>query len=129
MPPRLKALRLKHWLLLAAFVVAAVGSAVFATRFVAQTVYWSMHREEPIEGWMPLRYVAHSHGVEPSLLFDALDLPPDRWDRRPIRDIAAAQGVPIADVRAKLEGAIAEARLAGETPPAGQPQPPPEQPR
>lgn len=103
--------------------MAALGSAVFATRFVAQTIYWSAHREEPIESWMPLRYVAHSHGVEPSLLFEALDLPPDRWDRRPIGDIAEAEGVSIAEVRAKLEAAIADARRAGASPPA------PEQPR
>jgi hypothetical protein len=124
MSPRLKALRLKHWLLLAAFVVAALGSAVFATRFVAQTIYWSMHREEPIESWMPLRYVAHSHGVEPSLLFDALDLPRDRWDRRPIGDIAKAQGVPFVEVKAKIEAAIADARRTDDAP-----SPAPEQPR
>ena len=124
MPPRLKALRLRHWLLLAAFVAAVLGSAVFATRFVAQTIYWSTHREEPIEGWMPLRYVAHSHGVEPSVLFDALDLPPDRWDRRPIGDIAEAQGVPVAEVTAKLEAAIADARRADGAQPSI-----PEQPR
>jgi hypothetical protein len=112
MTPRLKALKLRHWLLIAAFVIAALGSAVFATRFVLQTIYWSMHREEPIESWMPLHYVAHSHRVEPSLLFEALDLPPDRWDRRPIRDIAAAQGVPVSDVKARIEAAIADARRA-----------------
>jgi hypothetical protein len=119
MPPRLKALRLKHWLLLAAFVVAVLGSAVFATRFVVQAIYWSTHREEPIESWMPLHYVAHSHRVEPSLLFEALDLPPDRWDRRPIGDIAAAQGVPVAEVRARIEAAIADARRADDTPSDG----------
>ncbi len=129
MPPRLNALRLKHWLLIAAFVAAVLGSAVFATRFVAQTIYWSMHREEPIEGWMPLRYVAHSHGVEPSLLFEALDLPPDPWDRRPIGDIAEAQGVPVAEVRAKLEAAIAAARRADEPPTESMRPPAPEQPR
>jgi len=125
----LRGLRFRHWLLLAAFVVAALGSAVFATRFVVQTIYWSMHREEPIEGWMPLRYVAHSHGVEPSLLFDALDLPPDRWDRRPIGDIAKAKGLPVAELRVKLEAAIADARRIDDTPPENQPTPAPEQTR
>jgi hypothetical protein len=125
----LRGLRFRHWLLLAAFVVAALGSAVFATRFVVQTIYWSMHREEPIEGWMPLRYVAHSHGVEPSLLFDALDLPPDRWDRRPIGDIAKAKGLPVAELRVKLEAAIADARRIDDAPPETLPTPAREQPR
>jgi len=119
---QLKALRLRHWLLLAAFALAMLGSAVFATRFVAQTIYWSAHREEPIESWMPLRYVAHSHGVEPSLLFEALDLPPDRWDRRPIGDIAEAEGVPLSEVKAKLEAAIADARRADAVSPPSQEQ-------
>jgi hypothetical protein len=109
---RLRALRFRQWLLLVAFVVAALGSAVFATRFVVQTIYWSTHREEPIERWMPVGYVAHSHGVQPSLLFEVLELPAGQWDRRPIGEIAAKKGVPFDEIKAELEAAIADARRA-----------------
>lgn len=111
-----KWLGFRRGLLLAAFLLAALGSLFFATRFVVQTVYWATHREEPIESWMPVGYVAHSYGVQPSLLFEALDLPAGQWDRRPIGEIAAAKGVSVADVRAALEAAIAEARSEDRAP-------------
>ncbi len=116
---RLKALPARQWLLLAVFLLAALGSVFFATRFVVKTIYWSAHREEPIESWMPIRYIAHSHDVEAAILFEALDLPPGHEDRQPIGEIAEREGLTVTEVKARLDAAIAAARLEAATQPAG----------
>lgn len=121
---RLSAFRRRHWILLALFLAAAAASGVFATRLVVQTLYWSSHRDEPIAGWMTLGYVAHSHRVPPWVLRQALDLPPDLPDRRPLGEIATARGVPLDALRLRLEHAIAAARPPNPPPPA---RPPPEE--
>lgn len=102
--------RQPRWVLFAlviAFAAALGAAGFFAVRFVVHATYWSAHRLEPIEDWMWIGYVAHSHGVPPQLLQEAIGLPVGQPDRRPLADIARAQNRTFADLRADLERALA----------------------
>ncbi|WP_172746768.1 hypothetical protein [Neorhizobium sp. T25_13] len=102
--------------LLSAFLLAATVSGVLAVRLVVRTIYWSAHQNEPIEGWMPLGYVAHSYGVSPVVLQTALGLPIGIRDRRPLSEVAAEQGKSFEEARKALEAAIAaDRKQASET--------------
>ena len=109
--------------LLAAFVLTAGISSFLAVRLAVRTIYWSSHQDEPIEEWMPLGYVAHSHGVSPILLQTALGLAVGVRDRSPLGEIARKQGKSFEEVRRTLEEAIAAKRNQDIEPdrnPAGQ---------
>ena len=114
-----------QWLLTAVLLVAMVAAGLFAFRTVRSALYWSQHRNDPIERWMTVNYVARSYDVPPDALWDALGLPParppSREARRPLGEIATARGQSFEQVRATLEQAIARARAAG---PALRPPPP-----
>ncbi len=112
-----------QWLLTGVLVVALVLGAMFAIRTVRYAVYWSQHRDDPIERWMTVDFVAHSYSVPPDLLRSALGLPlPStgvRPDRRPLGKIAESSGRSFEELRAILEEAIArerESRARGEPP-------------
>lgn len=78
--------------LYAAFAFALAFTGYHVVRAVANAVYWHQHRDEPIEGWMTVGYVAHSYRVPPHVLQMALGLPPAPPDRRPLDHVAADQG-------------------------------------
>lgn len=122
----LSALRFRHWLLLVLFVTAAGASGFFASKLIVHTLYWSSpERQEPIEGWMTLGYVAHAHEVPAWVLYQALDLPTGVPDRRPLGEIADSRGLPLDALRLRLEHAIAAARPPNPPP---EPRPPREDP-
>ncbi len=105
-----------QWLLTAVLLVAVVAAGLFGFRTVRSALYWSQHRDDPIERWMSVGYVARSYDVPPGALWDALGLPParppSREARRPLSEIATARGQSFEQVRATLEQAIARARAA-----------------
>lgn len=41
-------------LLALAFLLALGFTGVYVVRTVADAIYWNEHRDEPIEGWMPI---------------------------------------------------------------------------
>ncbi|MBB6469770.1 hypothetical protein HNQ96_005664 [Aminobacter lissarensis] len=102
--------RLANLILLAAFVTALVASGFFAVRLTVNTIYWSSHRDEPIEPWMTVGYVAHSYNLEPKALFGALDLPIGVSDRRTLGDIASAKGVSFEVLKSTVEASIRRSR-------------------
>ncbi|MRX31752.1 hypothetical protein IG197_27000 [Aminobacter sp. SR38] len=102
--------RLANLILLAAFVTALVASGFFAIRLTVHAVYWSSHRDEPIEPWMTVGYVAHSYNLEPKALFSALDLPTGVSDRRTLGDIASAKGVSFEALKSTIEASIGRSR-------------------
>ena len=110
-----------QWLLAAVFLVALVAAGLFGARTVAYTLYWSQHRNQPIERWMPVTYVAHSYDVPAEVLWNALGLPPARPPfrdaRRPLSEIATAQGKTFEQVKATLQAAIEAARPTPSPPP------------
>lgn len=100
-----------QWLLAGVFLFALLATGLFAVRTTQRAIFWRLHQNEPIERWMTLRYVSHSYRVPPDVLYRALGLeesrPPARPDRRPLGEIATAQGKTFEAVKATLERAIA----------------------
>lgn len=115
-----KGFRWQQWAVLLAFVLVLgfIGLRTIHTYRAAS--YWRHHRDEPIHGWMRIGYVAHSYHVPPRVLYEALGLPTQPPDRRPLRVIAKAQHRSMDEVIALLREAIADARAS--RPP---PSPPP----
>jgi hypothetical protein len=102
----------EHRLLLAATVIALAVTLFFAVRLAVFALYWSAHRDEAIAGWMTPRYIAHSWGVPPAVIGEALGLEPgDRSGPPPtLEHIAAERGQPLAEVEAAVAAAIARHR-------------------
>jgi len=112
----------QQWLVVLAFVLVISFTGLFSVRTVRRALYWHHHEDEPIRSWMSLGYVAHSYGVPPWVLRQALGLPPkpNGPDRRPIREIAREQNRSVEEVIGVLQDAIVHAR-----PPYPPPGPPP----
>lgn len=89
-----------------ALVVTATG--LFAVRTVRRALYWRQHRAETIRPWMTVPYVAHSYRVPPQVLYQALAVPHPPHDRRPLKQIAQEQNVPVEQIIQTLERAIGE---------------------
>ncbi|MBW8318069.1 MAG: hypothetical protein K0M47_01450 [Rhizobium sp.] len=110
----------RHRLLLGAFLGATLIALYFASRFLLSVLYWSdpAHRNQPLEGWMTIGYVAHSYDVPRDRLVELLGLqPPDDPDRkaRPtLERIARDRGQPLETFENDIEVAIA--RLRAEEP-------------
>jgi len=105
----LKAFRWQHWFVAAALVLALGFTGLHAFRVVNSAIYWNNNRDEPIQGWMNIGFVAHSYHVPPPILYQAIGLPP-KPDKRPLRIIAKAQNRSLGAVRAILQNAIVHAR-------------------
>ena len=114
-----------QWLLTAVFVFALILATMFTARTVRSAIFWRLHHQEPIARWMTVNYVAHSYNVPPDVLWKALGLPeprpPVRPDRRPLGDIANAQGKTFEAVVATLQDAIANWHPEPPPPPGGPP--------
>ena len=103
----LKLLWRKHRLLLSAFLLALAVTIFFAVRMTVFWVYWSdpEHRNQPIQGWMTPRYIAHSWQVPPELVGSALGLEPGAG-RITVDEIARERNVPVEAVIAEIMEAI-----------------------
>jgi hypothetical protein len=99
-----------RWLLLG-FLAAAALAILFAIRVAISLEDWPEERDADIEGWMTPRYVALSWDVPPEIVAGALELTRDGRGRRvTLEEIAKERGVPIEDLVAALEAAIAAFR-------------------
>lgn len=98
----------RRWLWVGLLVAVAV-TLFFGMRAVRRFTHRPTN--EPIREWMNIPYVAHSYGVSPRELANALGLPENgRPDRRPIKEIAKDLGKSSDEVIALLQDAIAKAR-------------------
>ncbi|WP_366657245.1 hypothetical protein [Fodinicurvata sp. EGI_FJ10296] len=106
----------RHKLLLVSFLVSTAVVVFLAARLTVVTLYWSdpAHQEQTIEGWMPLRYVAHSWEVPPEILGDALDLERPVGRRRTIAQIAEEREATVQEIINTLDTAIATYRSDGD---------------
>lgn len=106
-------LRTRSFWLKLAFVGAAAVTVFFAVRLVAFSIFWAdpAHRDQTVEGWMTPGYVAHSWHVPHEVMVDALaiapspDGPPSK--RKTIEDLAKQRGIPVAQLIAQIDAAIA----------------------
>lgn len=102
----------EHRLVLLAFAAAVAVTLFFALRTAVFWIYWSdpARRDLAIEGWMTPGYVARSWRVEGAVIAEALGLGPGEAHGRTLGEIAAARGVPLAELEAAVAAAIAAAR-------------------
>ena len=96
-----------------AFLLACLATLFFAGRFVTFSIYWAQHRDMPVEPWMTVSYAARSWGIAPATLNDLLDLPaPEvKGHPQPLTEIARDRGIPVDDLLADVEAAIAALTL------------------
>lgn len=111
----MKAMWRRHPVLMAAFALALLLSLVFAGRIVWRGVYWAQHREVQVQGWMTVGYIGRSWGLPPREIDTAAGLPgPVAGRPLTLEQIAAARGVPVAEVIAAVQAAIVHLRADGQ---------------
>ena len=100
-----------------AFLVAVAGTFVFAFR-AGRQARWLRMENEPIRPWMSVPFVAHTHHVPPTLLFQAIGVAPrEPHDRRSIRHLAHDLHRPVPELMFELQRALD----AASQPPGGPP--------
>ena len=112
--------RHNRWLTLS-FLITLTLALVFIIRAGVFFVYWQQHQDEPIEGWMTVRYVAHSYRVDPRLVHTAIGLPHTGPDHRPLIKISRQDGEPLDEIAARILDAIRADRIARGLPEGGLP--------
>jgi hypothetical protein len=99
-----------------AFVLAIAGTFLFAYR-AGRRVRHIRAENEPIRAWMSVPFIAHSHHVPASVLFQAIGVHPQQpRDRRSVRHIAHDLKRPVPELIAQLQRAI---DAAAHQPPGG----------
>lgn len=99
----------EHRLAASAFVVALIVALFFAARLAYFMVYWSdpAHRNQPIEDWMTVGYVARSYDLPRDKLAEAIAVKPTPGQRRTLAEIARDRGVDTETLKTELRQAIA----------------------
>ena len=105
-----KRLWANHPRLLLAFVLASTLALFFAGRLIVSAVYWSNHRLEVVQPWMTVGYVGRSWRLDPREIDAVAGLPAPDGHPQTLEDIARQRGVPVADVVAQVEAAVAALR-------------------
>jgi hypothetical protein len=112
----------RHWtlVLVLGFCLAIAVTFFFGYR-AGRTARHSRWQDEPIQSWMSVPFVAHTHHTRAEVLFQAIHVPPNPRDHRPLREIARAERLPIAELIRELRSAIANANPPGSEgpPPSG----------
>lgn len=121
----MRSLYRKHPVAMGVLTLALALMVFFAMRLTFAAVYWSQHRHEAVEGWMTVRYVARSWEVDPRAILalsglDQTGLPPAQGKPVTLEELAASQGLPVAEVIARVEAAVAKL-AAGQTAGGGGP--------
>ncbi|MCB1366178.1 MAG: hypothetical protein KDK00_00305 [Rhodobacteraceae bacterium] len=114
MTRRLAYLWRHHRALLIAFTAALAITLFFALRAVVFFVYWSdpIHRDQPLEGWMTPRYIAHSHHLPLEAVAGMLAISPEQERRPTLEKLAKRRGVPVEVLINDLDTAIAAWKAA-----------------
>lgn len=109
----MKAALHRHPVLFAAFGLALALTLFFAGRFTWAAIYWSQHREMPVQGWMTIGYVGHSWGLDPRALDAAAGTPrPEPGHPLTLDEIARTRGVPVTQVIAEVTAAVQALKAA-----------------
>lgn len=95
-----------------AFALALLSTLFFGVNAAREAIYWAdpRHVEQPIAGWMSPGYVGMSWDVPRNVMRDALALGPDEPGRFPLQELADRRGVPLSEIIAQIETAIAAHR-------------------
>lgn len=109
----------RHPLLVSAFVLFTALALFFVGRLAYRVVYWSTHHDQPVAEWMTVGYIGHSWHLDPRAIDAAAGLPPPAGHPLTLGEIAQQRGVPVEQVIASVEAAIAklQAERHGNKPP------------
>lgn len=97
-----------HPRLVLAFSVALALTLFFIGNIVVQAVYWANHRDEVVQPWMTVGYVGKSWGLMPHRIDEVAGLPQPKDRPMTLIEIATQRGVPVSEVIAQVEAAIAQ---------------------
>jgi hypothetical protein len=97
----------RTWVVILGFVLSLALVVIFTVRVLRYVHH--PQTAEPIRPWMSIPYIAHSYHIPAQDLYQALGLPADRRDRRPIAMIARAQHRSVQSVIQTLYQAIVQA--------------------
>ncbi len=105
----------RHPLLVSAFVLFTLLALFFAGRFATRVAYWSTHQNQPVAEWMTVGYIAHSWHLDTRELETASGLPPPAGHPLTLGEIARERGVPVSEIIAAVEAAIARLQADKQT--------------
>jgi hypothetical protein len=94
-----------------ALILAIAGTFVFGYR-AGRHARYIRRQNEPVRAWMSVPFIAHTHHMDPEILFQAAGVPPQPHDRRSLRKIAREEKRPVDDVVRAVEKAIVSAHAA-----------------
>lgn len=97
----------RHPLAVSVLVLALLLALFFAGRFTLRAIHFAQHREEPVAGWMTVGYVGRSWGFDPREIDRIAGLPLPEGRPSTLEEIAKARGVPVSQVVAEVEAALA----------------------
>lgn len=89
-----------------AFVLALLACFFFAGRTMNMVMILMYRAETPVAGWMTPRYIARSYGLEREELGALLAVDDRDEARQPLYLLAQEQGVPIADLIARVQALV-----------------------
>lgn len=97
-----------RWLLTAGFSLALILTLFFSIRLALGAFYWSdpTHRDVMIQGWMPLGYVGRSWSIPREAMIEIAGIPPDSLQRRSLEMIARDEGIPLAELIARIQTGV-----------------------
>lgn len=98
----------RHPVLVGVLALSLVLALFFGARFTLRAIYWETHREEAVAGWMTVGYVGRSWGIDPREIDRVAGLPLPVGHPLTLEEIARDRGVPVAQIIAAVEAAVAE---------------------
>lgn len=104
----MKPLIRRHPLLMAAFALSLGLTLFFAGRFAVHAVYWSdpSHRNQQVQPWMTVGYIARSWGLDGPEIDAEAGLPRPEGHPLTLQQIADDRGVPVAQVVSDVQAAL-----------------------
>ncbi|EYD72917.1 hypothetical protein Rumeso_04793 [Rubellimicrobium mesophilum DSM 19309] len=94
-----------------AFLLAATAALVLAGNLVWGIVYCQVHESEPVQPWMTVGCIGRSWDLSPREIDELAGLPaPVHGHPFTLSEIARQRGVPVGQVVAEVESALAELR-------------------
>ena len=95
----------RHPWLTSIFVLALALAAGLGARALMLALDWPPG-PPPVEGWMTPSFVMHSYHVDPDVLARVLNAQPGESPHDTLAEIAAARGIPVADLTAAVQALV-----------------------
>lgn len=98
-----------HPIAVPGFLLALVLVTFFCGKLTLDAIYWAdpKHRDVAPQAWMTPRYIAHSWGIPPKGLHEALNFERPEKERPTLSYIAKARGITVDEVITEVEAYLA----------------------